>query len=295
MPPRCPVCTGTAGRVRYRLPRFEILDCAACGLVYLWPQPSDEETRAIFSGVYESGEGSIPELRSYFALSHEDSPTNPLVQLYEHWLAALERHRAPGRLLDIGCGTGLFLAVARRRGWEPFGIDECAEATAQAFEQFGLRLHTGDFATFAATDPPPFDAVTMWDIVEHARQPVDLLAAARRCLAPGGIVGLATPNQRNILDVLAGALYRLTGGRLTAPLGKFYVVQHVVYFTPETLTATLRRAHLAPLRIDRELTELRRLTLAPPVRLALQGLFRIASWTGLETRLFVVARDARGA
>src|SRR5205807_742919 len=83
----------------------------------------------------------------------------------------------PGRLLDVGCGTGLFLAVARRRGWTPFGIDDCAEATRHAREHFGLAVTIGDFEDFAR-DARHFDVITMWDIIEHARRPVDLLAAA---------------------------------------------------------------------------------------------------------------------
>ena len=247
----------------------------------------------MFSQLYTTGEGSVPELRSYYGFCYEDSPTNPLVQLYERWLDVLERFRPPGTLLDIGCGTGLFLAVARRRGWAPFGIDECAEATRHARERFGLAVQTGDFARFSA-DGRSFDAITMWDIIEHARDPVALLAAVRRCVAPGGVVGVSTPNQRSILDVVAGALYRLTSGRFTGPLERFYVDQHFLYFTPLTLERVLVRAELEVVHLQRELTDLRRLTLSPAMRLGLSGLFQVARWTGLENRLFAVAR-ASGA
>jgi hypothetical protein len=119
---------------------------------------------------------------------------------------------------------------------------------------------------------------------------VELLAAVRHCLAPGAIVGLSTPNQHSILDVVAGAIYRLTGGRTTRFLEKFYIDQHFLYFTPATLEAVLRRADLELVELERELTDLRRLTLSPPVRLAVRGAFQVARWTGLENRLFAVAR-----
>jgi SAM-dependent methyltransferase len=244
----------------------------------------------MFSTLYTTGDGSLPELRSYYGYTYDDSRSNPLVQLYEKWLDALARFQSPGRLLDIGCGTGLFLAVARRRGWVPFGVDECPEATRYAREHFGLDVQTGDFADFAAHGSLGFDAITMWDIIEHARQPVELLALARRSLGPGGVIGLSTPNQRSILDVVAGALYRGSGGRLTAPLEKFYVDQHFSYFTPETLQQAISRGGLEMVHLERELTDLRRLTLNPVLRFALRELFRIARWTGLENRLFAVAR-----
>jgi hypothetical protein len=112
----------------------------------------------------------------------------------------------------------------------------------------------------------------------------------RRCLAPGGVVGLSTPNQRSILDRVAGSLYRLSGGRLTAALEKFYIDQHFLYFTEQTLAQALGRAGLAVVESRRELTDLRRLALSPPMRLVLNTLFAAGRAAGLENRLLVVAR-----
>jgi SAM-dependent methyltransferase len=289
--PACPVCASPRGRLRYRITRFEILDCLDCALVYLWPPPGPEEIREMFERLYTTGEGSVPELRSYYGFCYEDEPGNPLVQCYELWLDELERHHAPGSLLDIGCGTGLFLAVARRRGWKPHGIDECEPATRHAREHFGLEVWNGEFTDLVA-EGRRFDAITGWDVIEHSHQPVALLDAARRCLAPGGLVGLSTPNQHSILDLVAGALYRLSGGRVTSPLEKFYIEQHFLYYTPETLAASLARAGLAVVALRRERTDLRRLALAPPMRLALHALFAAARLLGRENRLFAVARAA---
>src|SRR5262249_19034864 len=101
--------------------------------------------------------------------------------------------------------------------------------------------------------------------------------------------GLATPNQRSMLDVVAGAMYRASGGRVTAPLEKFYIDQHFLYFTPETLRDALSRAGLRLVHMEREQTDLQRLTLALPGRLGLKTLFLMARWTGLENRLFAIA------
>jgi 2-polyprenyl-3-methyl-5-hydroxy-6-metoxy-1,4-benzoquinol methylase len=288
---RCPVCDSREKRLRYRITDFRVYACAECSQVYLWPLLSDEQVREMFSRLYTEGEGSVAELKSYYEFTYDDAPDNPLVQLYERWLDRIERHRRPGRLLDIGCGTGLFLAVARRRGWDPYGIDDCAEATAHARDHFGLEVWDGEFSELR-TGGRSFDAVTLWDIIEHARRPVELLEAARSVLAPDGVVGLSTPNQRSILDVVAGALYRASGGRLTWPLEKFYIEQHFLYFAPDTLAAAARRAGLELLESRRELTDLRRLTLPLHLRAVLVALFAVARLTGLENRLFAVARAA---
>jgi SAM-dependent methyltransferase len=287
--PACPTCGDARARLRYRLTRERVVTCRGCGLVYLWPQPSPETVRAIFEELYATGGGSLPELRDYYRFTFDDAPDNPLVQCYEGWLDAIERHHAPGRIADVGCGTGLFLAVARRRGWAPFGVDDSADATRHARERFGIDVHTGAFEDLARSGRR-FDVVTMWDVIEHARDPVGLLGIARRCLAPGGILALATPNQRNVLDVVAGLLYRLSAGRVTGPLEKFYIPLHFTYFTAATLGDALARAGFGVVAVRRELTDTRRLALAAPVRLVVQGLFAVARLTRLENRLFVIAR-----
>lgn len=287
----CPVCGGSDARLRYQLAKLRVYACTSCALVYLWPQLPESAVRELFQRLYTEGEGCLPELKSYYDFTFDDSPENPLVQLYEHWLDAIEAARTSGRMLDIGCGTGLFLAVARRRGWEAYGVDACAEAVRYARDQFGLDVWEGEFAEFAARGEH-FDAITMWDVIEHARRPVELLRAAREQLAPAGVLAVSTPNLRSILEWIAGGMYRLSGARFTGPLEKLYLEQHFLYFTPDTLRATLGRADFEIAQLRRELTDLRRLSISPSVRLALRTLFAIARIAGLENRMFALARVA---
>jgi len=287
----CPLCSGSELRPKYALTRFSVLACRGCDLVFLWPRPSSEEIRELFEQLYTSGEGSVPELKTYYSFCYEDAPDNPLVEVYETWLDRIEEHRPPGKLLDVGCGTGLFLAVARRRGWETFGIDESEEATSHARQHFGLDVRIGEFSQFAE-EGLEFDAITGWDIIEHSRDPVPLLKAVHKSLAPGGVLGVSCPNQRNIIDLVARSIYTLTAGRVTGPLEKFYIEQHFIYFTPDTLADALARAGLATICMERELTDLRRLNLSPAMRLVLESMFAGARIMGLENRLFAIARVA---
>ncbi|MBW2231212.1 MAG: class I SAM-dependent methyltransferase [Deltaproteobacteria bacterium] len=288
-PPRCLICRSDESRRRYAITRFDVVECRACGQIYLHPLPDPGEIRVLFESLYSTGDGSLPELRDYYQFCYTDSPDNPLTQRYEVWLDKIESVRKPGRVLDIGCGTGLFLSVARRRGWEPYGIDESVEATDYARGHFGLDPWVGDFESFAGTGEQ-FDLVTGWDVIEHSRDPVSLLHAARQCLVGDGILSLSTPNQRSILDLVAGAMYRTSGGRLTAPLEKFYIEQHFLYFTPSSLGEVLSLAGLEITQMDLELTDLRRLTLPPLVRAGLHTMFLAARVLGRQNRLFIIAR-----
>jgi 2-polyprenyl-3-methyl-5-hydroxy-6-metoxy-1,4-benzoquinol methylase len=285
----CLVCGDISPHLRYQIARFQVLECTRCAQIYLHPLPGEQEIHDLFVELYATGGGSVPELKSYYGFCYDDSPTNPLVQLYEHWLKKIEEVHRPGTILDVGSGTGLFLAIAKRRGWEPYGIDDSAGAIDYAREHFGLDLWVGDFAEFQSRDQR-FDVITGWDIIEHSRDPVGLLSAMRRSLAPGGSVVLSTPNQHSILDVIAGALYRLSGGRATAALEKFYIEQHFLYFTPETLSQAFNLAGLEVTQLIPEITDLRRLTLNPLMRSILVSLLFISRHTGLENRIFTMAR-----
>jgi hypothetical protein len=118
---------------------------------------------------------------------------------------------------------------------------------------------------------------------------VELLQAARECLSPDGVLAVSTPNQKSILDVIAGTMYRLSGGRVRSPLEKFYIDQHFVYFSPETLEDALSRAGLRLVYLRRESTDLRRLSLSPPMWLVVKAMLLAGRITGLENRLFVLA------
>ncbi len=293
---QCLVCDGGATDVLYVLSRHSVLRCRHCAQVFLWPLLTPDEIRQQFESGYGTGEGETPELRDYYQYGYRDDPDNPLLQTYERWLNALEAHHGPGRLLDVGCGTGLFLAAARRRGWQGVGIEENREAIRFAVERLGCEIYPGDFDRLSGVQLPvgSFDAITMLDVLEHSRAPVALLQAVRARLAPGGIVGVAVPNQRNVLDVVAAALYRASGGRIVQPLERQYVSQHFSYFTPATLSATLARAGLQLVELRSEETDLRRLSLSVPTRIVLRALFVLGRLTKRQNRLFAVAQPAAG-
>jgi 2-polyprenyl-3-methyl-5-hydroxy-6-metoxy-1,4-benzoquinol methylase len=287
--PSCLVCGSERARRLYALSRFDIHRCAVCGQVFLFPLPSEAQIAELFARLYRDGKGSVPELQGYYAACFDASPTSPVVRTSRSWLQAIARHAAGGRLLDIGCGTGIFCHTARAFGWQPLGIDEAGQAVDFARREHHLDVQRGNFESLAL-EPDAFDLVTMWDVIEHSRAPRRLVADAVRCLRPGGLLAVSTPNQENIMEVVAGPLYRITGGRVRKPLEKFYLLEHFLYFTAATLRRLLADAGLEILELRLESTDLGRLTLHPLVRLGLQTLFLVARPLGLENRLLAIAR-----
>lgn len=140
-----------------------------------------------------------------------------------------------GRILDIGCSVGTFLALTREYGYRGVGID-CSPWAVDAAQQRGLNIGLSD----ADTDEFPqavFDAVTMFDVLEHLREPADALRKARRALVDNdvGTILISTPNA----DIPRGEFRQWR---------HYYPNEHLNYFTERALWSLLERVGFFPWR-----------------------------------------------
>lgn len=226
----CPLCgpsrTRTLFVARDRLlggpGAFPVIRCLSCGLVFLNPRP----TAAALGAYYPD---------AYYPLDADPDPAALAVAggLAARVAGQVERngHSAPS-VLDIGCGTGLFLREARERGWTVEGIELSRSAVAYARERFGLPVRQGALDEIALPDAA-FDVITMWHVLEHLPDPLAALRQAARALRPGGLLLLAVPN----IGSLEARLFGRRWYSLDAP-------RHLYHFSPETLRALLERAGL---------------------------------------------------
>jgi SAM-dependent methyltransferase len=100
-----------------------------------------------------------------------------------------------GRVLDVGCGVGNFLALAKEKGWECWGIDFDQDSIATAKKTFGLEhMEVSDLTTFIQNHPDErFDLVTFFDVFEHIDNHHEFVAQVSSILNPGGYVAMAMP------------------------------------------------------------------------------------------------------
>ena len=100
-----------------------------------------------------------------------------------------------GRLLDVGCGDGGFLSLARRKGFEAVGFDYDERVVAQARARGLDDVHAMEFSKFCAgRKPGEFDVATMFDVLEHTPEPAWFFGEVKRLLKPGGCVAITLPN-----------------------------------------------------------------------------------------------------
>ena len=197
--------------------------CGGCGLTRADPQPSAAALDAIYTAGYFLGDETAEGRSRLRGLKRASA---------RRYLAEIARYRGPhgGRLLEVGCGTGDFLAEARAAGYDVAGVEVSAAAAAEALTAAeGASVTVGELSA-AAFPPGTFDVCVLWDVLEHARDPVELLRSVHAVLRPGGVVALATPS----LDSWSA---RLLGRRWME-----FKTEHLFYFDRGTLEGTLWRA-----------------------------------------------------
>jgi 2-polyprenyl-3-methyl-5-hydroxy-6-metoxy-1,4-benzoquinol methylase len=149
----------------------------------------------------------MPDARWYEQMyGGRDENLLPLEPGHKYFLADPLAPRN-GELLDIGCGTGNFLAAARDAGYGVTGIELDRNAARFAKERLGLQrvlpLTISEFAEQYAKER--FDVVTFFEVLEHQAAPVEFLQKVKACVRPGGVIALSVPNRERWLtgpDVL---------------------------------------------------------------------------------------------
>lgn len=172
----------------------------------------DNPTTPEPASLEKGGKISQQELLEYLARQYdgvlsEDKIRSHIDNYVEESLAALNLQEVlhfgqVERLLDIGCGFGSFVMLAREAGIEAFGLDVAEFDVAYARQRLGERLPGLDaeqvYKLASGTSLPyadaSFDVVTLWNVLEHVRDWKTLLQEAGRVLRPGGRMHLICPN-----------------------------------------------------------------------------------------------------
>jgi len=146
-------------------------------------------------------------------------------------LSLLGNASRPGaRLLDVGSGAGFFLRAAAEVGWSGDGIEVSAALAAYGRQVLGVRIREETIET-ADIPPETYDAVVLLDVIEHVREPGEMLEKTARILRPGGKLVVGTPDFRS--------LSRWILGRNWAILSP---AEHLFNFTSSTLARMLEAA-----------------------------------------------------
>jgi SAM-dependent methyltransferase len=193
----CPLCGEARARpfargddMRYGIGGgFTLVACAACDLVYLNPRPDEDEASRWYPPRYHQAWAEDPPEAGVSARR----PTDLACRLFPR----------PGRLLDVGCGIGSFVAAMRERGWDAEGTEVAEEAAHIGRRRFGVPIRMGPLRALGLPRER-YDLITLWHVLEHLADPVGELREVAALLAPGGHALVATPNIQSLSARLFG-------------------------------------------------------------------------------------------
>lgn len=202
---------------------FKVVECVTCGLMRTNPRPTPATIGVYYPsdyGPYQAVEPVMPSGRSKAKqrirdlLGMDTRQTPPIT---------------PGRLLEIGCSNGAYMAQMRQAGWTAEGI-EFSDAVAEQARSRGFHVQTSTLEA-AAPPPEPVDVVAAWMVLEHLHEPVETLRRVRGWVRPNGYLIASVPD--------AGSIERWLFG------DRWYALQlptHLFHYTPQSIEAMLQAA-----------------------------------------------------
>lgn len=161
----------------------ELKECTSCGqLVSSCSQEYFEKSNEDWN----TEEGTWPTEKDYLRLFKRRK--KDLIYIAK----LLSKNKSDIRVLDVGCSNGSGVHIANSIGVQSEGIDPSEKAISNGKKR-GLKLHLG-YLNEGGFESNSFDALTMYEIIEHVSNPNALLKECARILKPNGILLIATGN-----------------------------------------------------------------------------------------------------
>ena len=201
--------------------------CQGCGLVRTLDRSAPPDLERLYDADYAQAQPFAPRGRDREVLER------PL-------RLARELSPPPGRLLEIGVGRGWLLKRAREEGYQVTGADLSEPGAAAAQAASGVRVLAGELGELGLPEAS-WEAVLIRHTLEHIPEPIEFLREIRRILIPGGVLLGAVPNFGSLKRRLDGLEWLF----LTLPLHRFH-------YTPQTLSAILKKTGFKALRLRTE-------------------------------------------
>ncbi|MCK4518741.1 MAG: class I SAM-dependent methyltransferase [Candidatus Omnitrophica bacterium] len=238
---------------------FNLVKCSNCRLVYINPQPSHEELSKYYfrDEYYSYGEvlkedqgrlNFIEKIKrvfrrriflTYGVNNHSVFQKFKKILFYpfKRRFGGIPAFLKNGKILDIGCGDGLFISQLKSIGWRVCGIEIDQEAVKRA-QSHGFEVYRGRFEDFDFKDEC-YDVVRLWHVLEHFKNPYFNLKKIYGILKPGGQVILGVPN----MNSLYSKVFKQNWTGLDVP-------RHLYHFSPQTIKKILTQSGFSEIKIS---------------------------------------------
>jgi 2-polyprenyl-3-methyl-5-hydroxy-6-metoxy-1,4-benzoquinol methylase len=227
---KCNLCGGEETIVIQKAEElYSVVKCRSCGLVYVNPQPAQEELVNFYGEEY---------YREW-----TERQKNVRTFLWRKRLKDLVKYKekksegqAPA-LLDVGCGNGEFLEMAKAT-YQIHGTEISPFAVEYVNRNLGTKVHMGNLSELNLL-PNTYDVITIWHTLEHMPDPLENLKEAKQILKDDGLLIIEVPNMNAYIE---RAIYRVVKRKQERFFSIYDREPHLFHFTPSTLKDILKRA-----------------------------------------------------
>ena len=231
----CPLCRQVTSKVLFQAASwepivrdhaYEVRGCKNCGAVFTSPDISPMMLDVVYSqGLYRDTRNLASPVVEAFSNLFQWSRLRKVTRIIQR-----------GKLLDVGCGKGRFLAYAAEQGWNVYGVEPSENGRKVASRRLGDRV-SSNLDELNVNEK--FDVITLWHVLEHVSEPAEMLRQIRPYIEPEGAICVAVPNFASLQAKIGSEHW----SHLDIP-------RHRTHFTPSTLEYVLDQTGYKIIWID---------------------------------------------
>ncbi len=214
----CKICKTLNETIKYKLRNANVIVCNHCGFHYsnYLDPPQDNSKMPVDT------EPSL-EIQSYLSNQLQYNKKR-----FEKHAALVKKHlegNTKSKILDVGCGGGLYLSLMHSEETECYGIEPELNRLNYAKKISGLKHivpYPIDSEYWLTNHANCFDVITLWDVIEHVNDPALIFSSAKQLLKKNGILIIDTPCRDTFFHKFGEWTYKLSFGRFPTFLNIMY-------------------------------------------------------------------------
>src|SRR3989344_1240217 len=225
----CYICKSKKIKEIYLFKEYRILKCDSCGIIFT---DQSELSKDMYNKEY-----FIKVHSKYFSdclKDYDKIHDSKKLLAFKKGLGTIRIYKNQGKILDIGCATGVFLDIARKNSWKVTGVDISKYACEYAKKKFKLDVKQGEIEDIKFPKKT-FDVITMWDTLEHVQNPNITLTEIRRILKDDGVLFIHTINEDSLMSKLAHLIYIISFKKVKFFVKLIHPIHHNFHFSEKTL------------------------------------------------------------